>query len=165
MLYICSTDYVDRLRLWLMKKIALDRRKIPRIHQIRISLVPRHIRQLPLPHPTRRRNPLLRARLLRWHLHRSRRWLQPTSRSPPLLPSVGAPYRAYGNLERCNGCRASTSLLPYCNRPTAKIQPQLGHALHNCNVQHRPALLVSDMEGVFEGCKAGGRACQDSDAG
>lgn len=49
--------------------IAMDKRKIERIHCEGISMVSGHIWWLPLPHPTGGCHPLFCASLLRWYLY------------------------------------------------------------------------------------------------
>ena len=78
---------------------ALDRRQIPRPNSNRIPLVSRDLRRLPTAHPTCRRDSLLRPRPLRRRLHRPRRRLQPTPRSPPLLPKLAPPHKPHRHLQ------------------------------------------------------------------
>ena len=137
---------------------ALDRRQIPRIHQSRIPLVPRNLRQLPIPNPTRRLDPLFRADLLWRNIYRPRRRLQSTSRSPALLLSLVAPHRTNRDFQRRHGRRASTPILLENDRLPTVLQPLLVYAVHHSHVLYRPALSLRDMERIYRSLPPGRRS-------
>jgi hypothetical protein len=143
-------------------RIVVDRREIPRVHCSRIPLVPRDLRQISLPYPTRRLDPLFRTCVLWRHIHRLRRWLQPTSRPSPQLSCLGTKHSPNRCQQRCHGLRTSTPFLPPRNRITVVIQPQLGDAIHLSNVQHRPTLPIRNLERIHPCLQTCRRACKDS---
>jgi hypothetical protein len=77
--------------------------------------------------------------------------LQSSFRSPISFPGVATPHYTNWDLQRCNGLRTPTPLLPARNRITSAVRSQMASSIYHRHVFDWAAFPISYLERVYTG--------------
>lgn len=125
-------------------------------------MVPVGIRQLPVPDPKGRRDPLLHPASLRRSLHGFGCRVQAKTRPAPLFPSRLASDYPSWCFKRHHDGRKRSSLYESRHSQPCHFQPPVWHQLPHRDVLDRSNVLVSSIRSLAQGRhRAGGSTSQD----
>jgi len=128
---------------------TLDRCFIPRVHRRTLPLVPRYLRQLPLPYSTCRRHSLLHSPPLWRRLHGPRYRLPATDGHTPPVPRYPSENHTRRHLQRSHFLRKGAPLHAADRQQPSHLRPFMGSQLPHRHVLHGPNVPFCSIRHLY----------------